>query len=80
MNMGTICAIVFCATLIFSICVVNRNPSEREGIDWRVILPMVVGGICGALAVTGTNAIAFLISYPISLAIWLFLLMIFGIE
>ena len=78
--MGTICAIVFCATLIYSICVVNRNPSDREGIDWRVILPMVVGGICGALAITGTNVVAFLIAYPLSLAVWFFLFMAFCLE
>ena len=80
MNMGTICAIIFCATLVYTICTVNYNPSDREGIDWRVILPMVIGGICGALAITGTNVVAFLIAYPLSLAVWFFLFMVFCLE
>jgi hypothetical protein len=79
MIMGTICAIVFCATLIYSVCVVNRNPSDREGIDWRVILPLVVGSVCGGLCISGFS-MAFLITYPLSMAIWLFLLFVFGIE
>lgn len=79
MVMGTICAIVFCATLIYSICVVNRNPSDREGVDWRVILPMVVGGISGGLCIGGIG-MAFLITYPISISLWFLLFTLFCLE
>ena len=79
--MTTLCALGFIGSLLYSIVKCRKGDRVADsGIDWRIVLPMVVGGIGGALAVTGNNPLGFLISYPISIALWFFLFMAFCLE
>ena len=79
--MTTLCALGFVVSLVYAIITCRRSDRVGEkGIDWRIILPLVIGGIGGALAVVGLNVLAFLIAYPLSLALWFFLFMAFCLE
>lgn len=78
--MTTLCALGFVGSLLYAIITCRRGDRvEDSGIDWRIILPMIIGGVCGGLCVGGIG-IAFLITYPISLALWFFLFMAFCLE
>lgn len=77
--MTTLCALGFVVSLVYAIITCRRSDYNHEGIDWRILLPMVIGGISGGLCVGGIG-MAFLITYPISLALWFFLFMAFCLE
>lgn len=78
--MTTLCALGFIGSLLYSIFTIRRGDRVADsGIDWRIVLPMVIGGICGGLTVSGFS-IAFIITYPISIALWFFLFMAFCLE
>lgn len=77
--MTTLCALSFVVSLIYAIITCRRSDYSHEGIDWRVLLPMVIGGISGGLCVGGIG-MAFLITYPLALALWYFLFMAFCLE
>lgn len=79
--MTTICALSFVGSLLFAIITIRgRNVIDEDyGIDWRLILPMVVGGIGGGLCISGFS-IAFLITYPISISLWFLLFTLFCLE
>lgn len=79
--MTTICALSFVGSLLFAIITVRgRNVIDEDyGIDWRLILPMIIGGIGGGLCISGVS-VSFLITYPISIAFWFFLFMAFSLE
>lgn len=77
--MGTICALGFVVSLIYAIITCRRSDYSHEGIDWRILLPMVIGGISGGLCIGGIG-MAFLITYPISISLWFLLFTLFCLE
>lgn len=77
--MTTICALSFVGSLVYAIITCRRSDYNHEGIDWRILLPMVIGGISGGLCIGGVG-MAFLITYPISISLWFLLFTLFCLE